>query len=115
MNDRRPSISGQIGSGADLPLDDWLNLASIMRKRRARLIGDDLFIDPAWAIILALGRAENRAGLDFSALVEETGQSATTTSRWLSVMKQRGLIVESSTASFVLSDDGIGRLRQVFA
>jgi hypothetical protein len=115
MTDRRPIMPQQVGSGSDLPLDDWLNLASIMRQRRSRLIGEDLFIDPAWGIFLALGRSENQAGLSFNALVNAAGQSAESTCRWVTVLMKRKLVKRVGDDLFVLSVEGMDRLQRIFA
>ena len=56
MSAQNPALLQHLASGSDIPLGDWLNLVSIMRERRNRILGADLFHDPSMAIFVALGR-----------------------------------------------------------
>lgn len=63
------------------------------RHRRAQCLGDDLFFDPAWDILLALTLAEARFHrLSVSGLCKRLNVPATTVLRWIAKLADKGLI-----------------------
>lgn len=115
MRAQNPTILQHLAIGPDIPLDDWLNLVSIMRERRDRLLGADLFHDPAMSIFVALGRDAHMGGLPLEALVRATGVSQDVTRRWLLILIDRGFVAELAGKRFKLSTDGRARLQQVYS
>lgn len=81
---------------------------AILRARRLRrdYLGDGLFADPAWDMLLDLlaARLEGK-GVTVSSLCVASGTPPTTGLRWLGVLEDRGLVVREPS-----QDDG----RKVF-
>ena len=80
---------------------------------RSREIGEDLFGDPAWDILLDLYNAETRnLALSSSNVGRVAGIAQTTALRWLSILEHRGLIVrkvdrtDGRRTNIFLSDKG---------
>lgn len=115
MSAQNPALLQHLASGSDIPLDDWLNLVSIMRERRNRILGADLFHDPAMSILVTLGRDANLGGLPLEALVRASGVSQDVTHRWLLILMDRGFVEESPGKRFKLSTDGKARLQQIYS
>lgn len=115
MSAQNTALLQHLASGSDIPLDDWLNLVSIMRERRNRILGADLFLDPAMSIFVALGRDANLGGMPLEALVRATGVSQDVTRRWLLILMDRGFVEEFPGRRFRLSNDGRARLQQIYS
>ncbi len=115
MSAQKPALFQDLACGSDIPLDDWLNLVSIMRERRNRILGADLFLDPAMSIFVALGRVANMGGLPLETLVRATGVSQDVTHRWLLILLDRGFVDELPGKRFKLSTDGRARLQQIYS
>lgn len=115
MSAQSQALLQHLASGPDIPLDDWLNLVSIMRERRNQLVGADLFHDPAMSIFVALGRDAHIGGLPLEALVRATGVSQDVTRRWILILMDRGFVEELPGKRFKLSTDGRARLQQVYS
>lgn len=62
MSSSKPALPTHLISDTDIPLDDWLNLVRIVRERRDRVFGADLFHDPAMSILVLLGREASKGG-----------------------------------------------------
>lgn len=115
MRALNPALLRHLASGPDIPLDDWLNLVSIMRERRNRILGADLFHDPAMAILLALGRDAHGGGLPLVALVSATGVSLDVARRLALILIERGFVEVLQGKHFKLTTDGRARLQQSYS
>lgn len=63
------------------------------RRKRANLLGPQLFSDPAWDMLLALFQAELRQqSLATYELAKVTCVPATTALRWIDVLEREGLL-----------------------
>jgi hypothetical protein len=100
---------------SELPLNDWLNLSGLVRERRNRLFGEDLFLDPAWAILLMLGKTCNYPGAKLQSLNAATGFPIESLRRWIAVLVDRGFVEMTGEDLFALSEDGRDRLGQVYS
>lgn len=105
----------QVLSDSGIDLDAWLNLANIMRERRNRLLGADMFHDPSWAIVLVLGRDVHADGVALDQIARDSGSSPQITARWLDIMIARGLVEELPEKRFIISTGGREKLRQVYS
>lgn len=83
--------------------EDHIQSILIVRRARRRLFGEDLFTDPAWDILLELfvaHLAEREVAL--AELARAIDVPLSTTSRWLTALREKGLVI---------SDDSAGRAR----
>lgn len=70
-------------------------MASLLLLRRARgtILGENLFSDPAWDILLELYAAHlGRRSMSLSELTQTIETPRTTTARWISELDNRGLV-----------------------
>lgn len=74
----------------EFSLDAWADLVLHIRQHRAATFGADLFNDPAWDIILLLGREANAPGLSLQAISTQIGRSEESVRRWLAILIERG-------------------------
>jgi DNA-binding MarR family transcriptional regulator len=78
-----------------------------LRSQRNAVLGKDLFGDPAWDILLDIYDAEGRREeLVISSISLLTGIPQSTTTRWLAILQDRGLILR-------IGDDLDGRRTKV--
>jgi DNA-binding MarR family transcriptional regulator len=98
----------------------------LARSLRRQVIGEGIFNEPAWEILLALYVADNRRRLNTTRVTELSGVAMTTALRWLefldraelilqreSVQDQRVNIVELSSKGRRLMDEYFLQLRQL--
>lgn len=93
---RSPEAAEVLGS-----LEGWVDFAFRMRARRKALFGEDLFSDPAWEIILCLGRTGSAIRLE--EIAEQIGLSGQTTRRWLALLSDRGHVHQPKANEFALT------------
>lgn len=90
------------------------------RREREKLLGADLFADPAWDLLLdlAVSEAKGRAVSITSACIA-SGVPPTTALRWIALLEERGLVVrredtmDRRRAFLELSDKGRSCLKQL--
>lgn len=92
------------------------------RRRRERLLGDNLFSDPAWDMLLQLYAANLRQKqLTVTSLCIASGAPSSTALRWISVLERRGLITQQDDPAdrlrllVSLSPEGVTRMSAFFA
>lgn len=89
-------------SQSSISLDAWADLIFNLRSSRAALFGADLFNDPAWDIILLLGREGHVDGLPLEAIASRLGRSEDSTRRWLQILVSRGHLEVSAALDYKL-------------
>ncbi|GAA4764454.1 hypothetical protein [Novosphingobium ginsenosidimutans] len=115
MSSSKPALPTHLISDTDIPLDDWLNLVRIVRERRDRVFGADLFHDPAMSILVLLGREASKGGLPFEIIAGAARLSSEAARRWLLILVDRGFIEAMHADRFKLSADGRARLESVYS
>jgi hypothetical protein len=78
----------------DISLEAWADFVMHIRQHRAATFGSDLFGDPAWDIILLLGREINATGLSLQDISIQLGRSEESSRRWLEILLGRGHLEE---------------------
>jgi hypothetical protein len=106
------------------PLPDPRLLRKIIRQRqrRAHFFDDDLFVDPAWNILLDLtiARAEHKRVSVSSACIA-SGAPMSTALRWIAELVKRGLLerteddIDRRRAFISLSDGAADAMARYFA
>ena len=100
--------------------EDHIQSVLLVRRARASVLGENLFSDPAWDILLEL-YAAFLAGrrVTLSELARVTGTPARITARWIQALEQSGNISvdrnqESPFLIYVeLSDEGAARMQRL--
>lgn len=97
--------------------EDHIRSVLLVRRARSAILGENLFSDPAWDILLELYAAklgERRTSLADLARAIEAPES--TTKRWVAALEERGLVqskiaLTNSNVSWIdLSEEGADRL-----
>jgi DNA-binding MarR family transcriptional regulator len=91
-----------------------------MRRARDEVLGDNLFSDPAWDILLELYAAK-LGGRSMSApeLASATQTPFSTTARWIAALKDRGLVesivdpVDAARLCVSLSAEGSSQMEHI--
>ena len=96
------------------------HIISVLLVRRARddALGQNLFSDPAWDILLELfGAKLGGRSITASDLARSIQTPLSTTLRWISALQQRGLIeceiIEGDARSVELSSEGVSRMERL--
>ncbi len=99
---------------------DHLNRYLKLRKRRGQLLGESLFADPAWDVLLDLFVAEYAGRkVSVSSACLAAGVPLSTALRWLSKLEAKGLIVrrpdeqDARRTHVMLTDDAIERIHSL--
>ena len=92
------------------------------RRRRERILGGNLFSDPAWDMLLELYAAQLRdEKLTVTSLCIASGVPSSTALRWISVLERTGLITQQDDPAdslrllVGLSPEGLTRMSAFFA
>jgi DNA-binding transcriptional ArsR family regulator len=98
--------------------EDHIQSLLLARRARDELLGEDLFSDPAWDLLLELYAAElGRRPVTVQDLVLATGTPASIAERWLSALAERGLVIPSGRAGggarISLSAEGLSKLERL--
>lgn len=100
--------------------EDHLVSLLLLRRARESVLGDNLFSDPAWDILLELYAAcmgERSMSMAELARAIETPQS--TTARWIAALESRGLVSSKTNSSspdraqIQLTSDGALKMRHL--
>lgn len=102
------------GDGAQSPLLKEAERILAYRRDRLQLIGEDLFGEPAWDILLC-GYIASRKGE--ACLIDDvqaiTRLSSTSIRRWLVLLETRGL-AHANKAAFAITLEAEARLNSLF-
>ncbi|MCP5396120.1 MAG: winged helix-turn-helix transcriptional regulator [Sphingomonadaceae bacterium] len=69
----------------------------VFRAYRAEIMGQDLFGEPAWDILLALFAWDKGSGLAIHDVARRLNQSQASVHRWLSILSKRSLVRRNET------------------
>lgn len=86
--------------------EGWISLVMRMRERRNSLFGRDLFVDPAWDILLRLASDANTEGVTGDGLALDIKLSPNVTCRWLRILVDRGHVERTEDGLYRLSSSG---------
>ena len=99
---------------------DHLNRYLKLRKRRGQMLGESLFADPAWDVLLDLFVAEYAGRkVSVSSACLAAGVPLSTALRWLSKLEAKGLVVrrpddqDARRTHVMLTDDAIERIHSL--
>lgn len=99
---------------------DHLNRYLKLRKRRGQLLGESLFADPAWDVLLDLFVAEYAGRkVSVSSACLAAGVPLSTALRWLSKLEAKGLVVrrpdeqDARRTHVMLTDDAVARIHSL--
>jgi DNA-binding MarR family transcriptional regulator len=117
-SERREIESGRAAvTGTDIEL---INRYLKLRQRRELLLGEDLFADPAWDVLLDLFVAEHAGRkVSVSSACLAAGVPLSTALRWLSKLENKGLIVrrpdelDARRTHVQLTDDAVERIQSL--
>lgn len=91
-----------------------------LRRSRSRTLGENLFSDPAWDILLELYAAKlDQRSLTLSELAPAIATPTSTTARWVALLKDRGLIESEMDStrpiqvSLRLTEEGLSRMERL--
>jgi DNA-binding MarR family transcriptional regulator len=94
----------------------------VARRLREKVIGEDLFSDPAWDILLeAFAAFLGRRSTSLAELSSAAGVTSTAALRWIRKLQTDGLLQEQGGAiqprgtTIELSPKGVLRLQEYFA
>lgn len=98
--------------------EDHIQSLLLARRARDELLGEDLFSDPAWDLLLELYVAKlGRRAMTMQDLAIAIGIPPSTAARWLSALDERGLIMSSGgalgQARIELSAEGRSKLERL--
>lgn len=115
MSERSLIFAVAEAEASQVSYDQWIDLVAGFRAQRDSIYGADLFNDPAWDIILFLGRDANVDGASLQSISDAIAVSQATTSRWLRVLIERQHVEQSDEGRFRLLDDArVGLMKIVF-
>lgn len=97
------------------PEGEWLERAIRIRNKRIALFGADVFMDPAWDILLFLARREDAIGATFHQIATAVRFSPETVCRWLRVLIDRQHVEQVSAEVFRLTESSRKGLPEVFS
>ena len=91
-----------------------------MRRARRAVLGENLFSDPAWDILLELYAAHlGGRGVLQSEFAQRIQIPGSTTARWVAALKERGLVQSETDATDVdqatlyLTNEGAARMEKL--
>lgn len=77
-----------------------------LRRRRNEILGDELFGEPAWDMLLGLFVAdEEQRRLSVPSLCSAAGVPPSTALRWLVTLERRGAVVREANPADPVDDD----------
>lgn len=103
----------QDGRGPLKISEDHVQSVLIVRRARRKLLGEDLFSDPAWDILLELFAAHlGGRSMSVSDLARAVEAPLSTTNRWLSALSEKRLAVREppSHSTAKLTREGAEKL-----
>jgi DNA-binding MarR family transcriptional regulator len=100
--------------------EDHITSILLVRRARTAILGENLFSDPAWDILLELYAASlGGRSVSVAELVGATETQPSTTVRWVSVLTDRGLVQSAADAArpgrlFVsITGEGLSRMEHL--
>ncbi len=95
--------------------EDHIRSLLLVRRARSALLGEGLFSDPAWDILLELLAAKLAGcGVGLLDLAKATEAPVSTVGRWIGILNERGLVQSTIDADsvhlFTLTPEGASRL-----
>ena len=115
-----PHNLGTSNSGQLTLTEDHLMSVLFVRRARAAVLGENLFSDPAWDILLELFAAKlGRRQMTLTEIALSIETPVSTTSRWLAALKSQGLVqsdiqaADPHTPLLKLTDEGASRMERL--
>lgn len=100
--------------------EDHILSVILVRRARGSVLGEDLFSDPAWDILLELYAAKlGERTMTASELAQATETPGSTTRRWIAALEQRGLVgstvdpLEPGRVCISLTAEGTSRMEHL--
>jgi len=95
QNDRSEKLASLLQANAALTVslsEDYIRSVLAARRARRRILGEELFSDPAWDILLELYAAKlGHRQISTEDLARSSGTPLSTTTRWIATLEQHGL------------------------